>query len=101
MIITTMHIERPEGTTVASGLLAQYDLAAPAPAVDLDHGRDFLLYDVYIDMVAGVTLRQRDVLVDDSNNDPLTGTNVRMRVVTVEQFDGEHFEARCQQIIGS
>jgi hypothetical protein len=92
MIVTTMHIERPEGTTVASGLSAQYDLVAPDPKDDLSHDRDFLLYDVYIDYVTGLAVQRRDVLVDDRNTDPLTGTNLRMRVSGVEQFDSDHFE---------
>ncbi len=100
MIVTTMHVERPEGTTVASGLSAQYDLATLEPKDDLGHDRDFLLYDVYIDYAAGLVVQRRDVLVDDRNVDPLTNANLRLRVIAVEQFDTDHYEARCQQIIG-
>ncbi len=106
-MLTTMHIERPEGTTIFSGLAAQYDLATPDPKADMGHAgwsganRDYVLYDVYLDFVAGLSVRRRDVLVDDLNVDPLTNANVRMRVVMVEQFDQDHFEARCEQIIGT
>jgi hypothetical protein len=92
MIVTTMHIERPEGTTVATGLSAQYDLAVTDPKDDLGHDRDYLLYDVYIEYAAGLSVLRRDVLVDDRNVDPLTGANLRLRVTGVEQFDSDHFE---------
>jgi hypothetical protein len=101
MITTTMHIERPEGTIVASLLPAQYDLAQQQPRDDLGHDRDYLVYDCYLTWSPLWGIRRRDVLVDEVNIDPLTGVNVRLRVDAVEQFEYDHWEVRAQQIIGT
>lgn len=101
MILTTVHIERPEGTTIATGIAAQIDLAAPRLFSDEQGDRDYQEYDLYLEGVPSVGVRRRDVLVDEQNQDPLTGTNARYRVAAVETFDRDHVECRCQQIIGT
>ena len=101
MRFTTIRIERPEGTVIAAGIVAQIDLAAIDPHDDLAHDRDFVLWDVYVEWSASVVIQRRDVLVDEGTIDPLTAANVRLRVTGVEVFDTDHTEARCEQIIGS
>ena len=46
MYQTTIHIERPEGNVIATGLAAQVELAAPVPAQDADGNHDFLVWEI-------------------------------------------------------
>jgi hypothetical protein len=98
---TTIRIERPEGTVVATGIPAQYELAEALPVADEARHRDALRMQLFILGVPPVGLRRRDVVQDERNTDPLTGTNVRLRVVSVEVFLNDHIEAVCEQVIGT
>lgn len=106
MIHTTVTIQRPEGTAVATGLAAQIEHdtsnhSLGLPRDDLGHNRDFIDYTVYFAWVPTVSVRRRDVLIDERNTDPLTNALAKFRVVHVERFDNDHIEAHCQAIIGS
>jgi hypothetical protein len=98
---TTIHIERPEGAVLATGVPAQYELAAALPVHDEDGLRDALRIDLFVLGVPAVGLQRRDVAQDERNIDPLTGQGVRLRVISVEVFEGDHIEAVCEQIIGT
>lgn len=100
MIFTTVHIERPEGTIIAAGLTAQIDLTAPHVASDAHGERPYLEYDLFLEPIPAVGVQRRDMLVDEQNQDPLTGTNARYRVAAVEIFDREHVECRVQLVLG-
>ncbi len=105
MIFTTIHIERPEGTTIASAIPAQHELVSMSPLDDEGHDRPYQAYAVYVEWQPTLSvpyfIRRRDVLQDEKTIDPLTGTNLRMRVTNVEVFEQDHLELLCQQIIGN
>jgi hypothetical protein len=101
MYSTTMHIERPEGTIVATGVAAQWEMAALEPVHDEEGQRDALRVTLFVLGVPGVGLQRRDVAQDERNSDPLTGQPVRLRVVGVEVFESDHIEALCEQIVGT
>lgn len=97
----TIRIERPEGTVVATGIPAQYELAEALPVADEARHRDALRIQLFILGVPAVGLLRRDVVQDERTTDPLTGMGVRMRVIGVEVFLNDHIEALCEQIIGT
>lgn len=101
MNATTIRIERPEGTTVATGIPVQYEQAEPLPRQDEAQHRDALRLHLYVLGVPAVGLRRRDVVQDERTLDPLTGSGVRLWVVGVEVFLNDHIEALCEQIIGT
>ena len=101
MYSTTIRIERPEGTVVATGIAAQYELAESLPVHDEAQHRDALRVQLYVLCVPAVGLRRRDVVQDERNLDPLTGIGVRLRVVGVEVSLNDHIEAVCEQVIGT
>src|SRR5215813_838946 len=101
MYSTTVRIERPEGTTVASGIAAQIELADPLPVHDEMGHRDAQRITLYLLSIPAVGLRMSDVVQDERTIDPLTGTNVRLRVISAETFARDHIEALCEQLIGT
>jgi hypothetical protein len=100
MYSTTVHIERPEGTVIASGLAAQIDQAEPLPARDERGHRDALRWWILLQSVPTAGVQRRDIVQDERTIDPLTGANARFRVVAVEAFESDHVEALCEQVIG-
>lgn len=104
MQLTTVRLERPEGTALLRGIPVQIE-AAPDQArevLDLAGARPYDLVWVYTTQgVPSVPLQRRDVLFDESNNDPETGQPAKYRVVSpVETFDGDHQEALCERVVG-
>jgi hypothetical protein len=97
---TTIRIERPEGTVIATGLAAAYENAAVLPGHDEGEHRDYAVVALYVLGVPAVGVRRRDVAQDERNLDPLTGQPVRLRVTAVEIFDNDHIECLCEQLIG-
>lgn len=100
MYSTTIHIERPEGTVIATGIPAAYETAGQMPAHDESDHRDYLVVALYVLGVPAVGVRRRDVAQDERNLDPLTGQPVRLRVASVEVFERDHIECLCEQLIG-
>lgn len=99
---TMLHIERPEGVVIASGIPAAYYLAMWHVSLDEQRDRSSLEYALLIDrewLMTTVTLQPRDIIVDDLAIDQQTGANLRMQVMVVENFE-DHVEARCQSVIG-
>lgn len=101
MITTTIHIERPAGTVIASGLPAQIELDHPLPQRDEDGARAYWPVTIYLLTIPALGLRPRDVAQDERNLDPLTGQPARYRVAGVEQFEQDYLVAACQQLIGT
>lgn len=105
MLITTVRLERPEGTTLLSGVPVQIEQAAPDDLLrlDLDGARPFDVFWLYTTQgVPSVPLRRRDLLTDERNTDPETGQLARYRIAgLVETFDNDHQEALCQRIAGN
>ncbi len=104
MIFTTVRVERPEGTVVASGVAVV--IAAAMDGVehlDSEGARPFDLVMVMTTQgVPLVPLRRRDTLFDERNTDPETGAPAKYRVSgAVETFDGDHQEALCERVVGS
>ena len=100
MYSTTIHIERPEGTIIATGIAAAYETAVQLPAHDEDGHRDYIVIALYVLGVPVVGIQRRDVVQDERNLDPTTGQLVRLRVASVEVFERDHIECLCQQLIG-
>lgn len=104
MQMTTMRLERPEGTPQLAGIPVQIEGAAPREleALDLGGARPYDLIWLYTTAgVPSVPIRRRDVLFDELNTDPETGQPAKYRVVgLVEAFDADHQEALCERIIG-
>ncbi len=104
MIFTTVRVERPEGTVMASGVAVMIEPAAAndLERVDFEGARPFDL--VWISTTQGVPalpLRRRDTLFDERNTDPETGALAKYRVTgAVETFDGDHQEALCERVVG-
>lgn len=103
MILTTVRVERPEGTIVATGVAVQIEEAALEERLDFDGARP---YDpVYIYTTQGVPtlpIRRRDVLFDEVNLDPETGALAKYRVAgPVETFAYDHQEMIAERVVGS
>ena len=103
MIFTTMRVERPEGTVVASGVAVMIEAATDGmDQVDFEGARPFDL--VWISTTQGVPLvplQRRDTLFDERNTDPETGAPAKYRITrAVETFDGDHQEALCERVVG-
>ena len=103
MVLTTVRIERPEGTVVARGVAAQIEAANDTQErLDLEEARPFDLFWLYTTQgVPATPLQRRDVLFDEVNLDPETGSLAKYRVTgAVETFSGDHQEALCERVVG-
>ncbi len=105
MIFTTVRVERPQGTVVASGVAVVIEAATAddIERVDFEGARPFDL--VWVSTTQGVPqlpLRRRDTLYDERNTDPETGALAKYRITgAVETFDADHQEALCERVVGS
>ncbi len=106
MILTSVQVQRPEGTVVASGVWVQIDQADTYERLDFEGARPFDQYVVFTRQgVPASPLRRRDVLVDEKNTDPETGVAAKYRVVgNVETFGwgaaGTHQECVVERVVG-
>lgn len=106
MVFTTLRVERPEGTVVATGVAALIEAAAPNVAAvesaDFEGARPYDL--VVISTTQGVPLvplRRRDTLFDEINADSETGAPAKYRITgPVETVDGDHQEALAERVVG-
>jgi len=103
MLLTTVRIERPEGTVVAHGVAVQIEEEGGIERFDEEEARPFDLCWLYTTQgVPVVPLQRRDVVFDEVNADPETGQLAKYRVVgPVETFAGDHQEALCERMVGS
>ena len=103
MILTTVRIERPQGTTVASGVPVQIDQASLDERTEFEGARPydvFMVYTLWPPISPGI-IQRRDTLVDEVNTDPETGQLARYRVSgLVETFDGDHQEMLVERVVG-
>lgn len=102
MQLTTVRIERPQGTVVARGIAVQIDQSSTLEHMDLEHARSFDIFEVFTTQgVPLVPIRRRDVLVDEVNVDPETGLLAQYRVSgLVETFAGDHQECVVERVVG-
>jgi hypothetical protein len=106
MILTTVRVERPEGTVVASHVAAQIESAAgfsAREAAEFEGARPFDLFAIYTTQgVPLVPIQRRDVLFDEINTDPETGALAKYRVTgLVETFTGSHQEILAERVVGA
>ena len=103
MILTTIRIERPEGTVALRGVAAQIEETSAAERRELEGARPFDQVWIYTTQgVPVVPIQRRDVLFDEVNLDPETGQPAKYRVVgPVESFAGDHQEALCERVVGA
>ncbi|HEX2347583.1 MAG TPA: hypothetical protein VHI51_04020 [Ktedonobacterales bacterium] len=103
MILTTVRIERPEGTVVARGVAVQIEEAALEEKLAFDGARPYDLVSIYTTQGVPLTpIRRRDVLYDEVNLDPETGALAKYRVAgAVETFANDHQEMIAERVVGS
>lgn len=103
MILTTVRVERPEGTVVARGVAVQIEEAALEEKLNFDGARPYDLVAIYTTQgVPLVAIRRRDVLFDEVNLDPETGALAKYRVAgAVETFASDHQEMIAERVVGS
>lgn len=103
MILTTVRVERPEGTVVARGVAVQIEEAALEERLSFEGARPYDLVAIYT--TQGVPLnpiRRRDVLYDEVNLDPETGALAKYRVAgAVETFANDHQEMIAERVVGA
>jgi len=106
MILTTVQVQRPEGTIVAAGVWVQIDAADTLERLDFDGARPFDQFMVFTRQgIPGTPLQRRDVLVDENNTDAETGAFAKYRIVgNVESFTfgavGSHQECLVERVVG-
>lgn len=105
MITTTVRLERPEGTVLARGIAVQIEQMSVREATDFDMARPFDSFWLYTLQGVPVTppggIVRRDVLFDEVNTDPETGTLAKYRVSgLVETFANHHQEAMVERVVG-
>jgi hypothetical protein len=104
MILTTVRIERPQGTVVATGVPVQIDQASAEERTEFEGARPFDVFMVYTlwPPIAPAIIQRRDLLVDEQNTDSETGQLAKYRVSgLVETFDGDHQEALIERVVGN
>lgn len=103
MLLTTIRIERPEGTVALRGVAAQIEEVAAGERREFEGARPFDQVWIYTTQgVPVVPIQRRDVLFDELNFDPETGQPAKYRVVgPVESFAGDHQEALCERVVGA
>ncbi|HEY7975806.1 MAG TPA: hypothetical protein VID72_10715 [Ktedonobacterales bacterium] len=103
MILTTVRIERPEGTVVARGVAIQIEEAALEERLSFDGARPYDLVAIYTTQgVPLIPIRRRDVLFDEVNLDPETGALAKYRVAgAVETFANDHQELIAERVVGA
>jgi hypothetical protein len=103
MILTTVRMERPEGTVVARGVAIQIEEAALEERLSFDGARPYDLVAIYTTQgVPLIPIRRRDVLFDEVNLDPETGALAKYRVAgAVETFANDHQELIAERVVGS
>ena len=102
MILTTVRVERPEGTVVARGVAVQIEEAALEERLSFDGARPYDLVAIYTTQgVPLMPIRRRDVLYDEVNLDPETGALAKYRVAgAVETFANDHQEMIAERVVG-
>lgn len=103
MIVTTVRIERPQGTVIATGVPVQIDQASLVEAVEFEGARPFDVFRLYTlwPPYAPSIIQRRDTLVDEQNTDAETGALARYRVSgLVETFDNDHQEMLVERVVG-
>lgn len=108
MLLTTVTIQRPEGTVLATSVAVQIEHASASEQADF-LGRDerggarpydrFIVYTLR--GVPTTPIRRRDVLIDEQNTDAETGVFAKYRVVGLpESFIGSHQELLAERVVG-
>ncbi|HZC07769.1 MAG TPA: hypothetical protein VE338_19180 [Ktedonobacterales bacterium] len=102
MLLTTVRIERPEGTVIARGVAVQIEEASPEEKLSFDGARPYDLIAIYTTQGVPLTpIRRRDVLYDEVNTDPETGALAKYRVAgAVETFANDHQEMIAERVVG-
>lgn len=102
MILTTVRLERPEGTVLLRGIAVQIEQASEIERLELLGARQFDMFYVYtLQGVPSTPIRRRDVLFDEVNTDPETGALAKYRVSgLVETFAGDHQEMLVERVVG-
>jgi hypothetical protein len=102
MILTTVRLERPEGTVLLRGIAVQIEQCAEEERRELEDARPYDVFTVYtIQGVPSVPIQRRDVLFDEQNTDPETGQLAKYRVSgLVETFENDHQELIAERVVG-
>jgi hypothetical protein len=103
MILTTVRLERPEGTVVLRGIAVQIEQASEEERRELEDARPYDVFAIYtLQGVPSAPIQRRDLLFDEQNTDPETGQLAKYRVSgLVEMFTGDHQELIAERIVGA
>jgi hypothetical protein len=105
MFNTLVNVQRPEGTTVLSGLRVKVDQLTMKEMVEHGQLTDFRSHDnfkVYTEGWPSNLLQKEDVLIDQQNTDPITGAAYKYRVVMrPKSFERDHQELLVEVVIGT
>ncbi|WIG60488.1 MAG: hypothetical protein OJF49_003236 [Ktedonobacterales bacterium] len=103
MLLTTVRLERPEGTVLLRGISVQIEQATELALNDLEGARSYDRFWLYtLQGVPTTAIARRDVLFDEVNVDAETGTLAKYRVSgLVETFAGDHQEALVERVVGN
>lgn len=103
MILTTVRLERPEGTVLATGIAVQIESASAMERVALAGARPYDVVAIYTTRGVPVPpVQRRDVLFDEQNDDPETGQPAKYRVSgVVETFAWDHQEMLAERVVGA
>jgi hypothetical protein len=99
--ITRIPKGQTQSETIAQNVVAQIDEKNPEMAAYYDKSHPYDIFDAYLKAGYGWQLLRGDLLTDQQNTDPLTGTNTLYRVVgRPEAFPNGHIEAVVNQFGG-
>lgn len=102
---TTITIQRPEGTVLATHIRVQVDQVSLREAFDLSAAYNRRAVDFFKVYTEGwyynALLQRDDVLLDELGTDPETTKPYKYRVVgRVKNFEFDHQEAYCEVVVG-
>ena len=102
MILTTVRLERPEGTVLLRGIAVQIEQASLEERVEFEGARPYDVFAIYTAQgVPSTPIQRRDVLFDEQNTDAETGVAAKYRVSgLVETFLGDHQELVAERVVG-
>src|SRR5579864_4811299 len=102
MILTTVRLERPEGTVLARGIAVQIDQASAEERAEFEGARPYDVFAIYTTGgVPSTPIQRRDVLFDEQNVDHETGQLAKYRVSgLVETFLNDHQELVAERVVG-
>lgn len=88
--------------TIAQHVMVQKDNMSIAEASYIGGGSPYFKYNMY-SLAANVSFQFQDLLTDESNTDPTTGSAAKYRIVSIPEFFSidQHWEWISEQVVGT